>query len=460
MRVLDVLTSPWAIVPDKLQEMCAIFRAHSRGEKADLAALEAALGKQLDNTSKPYEVIDRVAIVQLEGVIAKRMNIFSRISGGVSTQLFQRDMAQAADDDEADSIIVLIDSPGGTVDGTQAAMQAVRDAHQKKPVVAVIDGLGASAAYWIASAAEQIFIVDDTTEVGSIGVVATHEDWSKYEEKIGVKTTEITAGRYKRIASAHNPLSPEGYASIQEQVDQIYTIFVNDVATNRGRDVETVLKDMADGRLFIGQKAIAAGLVDGIMSLPAAIVMLNESATGAHAPNFKGEDQMKVIICGVECTTQEAVDSAVAAAIEKAKNDAQAKAEGELETKLAAARAEGKAAGATAERERIAAIEKNTMPGHEKLVEELKADGKTTGLEAAQRILAAEKARIAQIGKDLESDAPDPAPASERKEKPPKSDESDPKDVARRAQDYVDAETKAGRRVSYADAVAHVMKQQ
>jgi signal peptide peptidase SppA len=460
MRVTDVLTSPWAILPARLQEICAIYQAHAHGQKADLAAIEAAIARNLDNEQKGYEVIDRVAVVPLEGVIAKRMNLFSRISGGVSTQLFQRDVLAAADDPEAHSIVLLVDSPGGTVDGTQAAMQAIRTARQKKPVVAVVDGLGTSAAYWIASAAQRIYIVDDTTEVGSIGVVATHIDQSAAEERAGLKYTEITAGKYKRIAGAHAPLTQEGRASIQDQVDQIYTIFVNDVADNRGRDVETVLNDMADGRLFIGRKAVESGLVDGIRSLQAVIADLNDPQSqdklGAHAPKTGGRTMEKVMICGVECTTQEAVDSAVTAAMDKARAESQAKAAADSEQAVAAAKQDGITAGAAAERARILAVEEQSMPGHESLVAEMKADGKTTGPEAAARILQAEKAKIASTSQALIDGAPKSAQAAER---PAETQPADAKAIASQAREYVDTEAKAGRKVSYAAAVAHVTKQ-
>lgn len=460
MHVIDVLTSPWAIVPEKLQEMIAIYRAHARGETHDFATIEAAIGKKLDNQPKDYKVLDGgVAVLPLEGVIAKRMNLFSRISGGVSTRMFERDLQAAVDDRDVQSIVLLIDSPGGIVDGTQAAMHAVRRAREQKRVVAVIDGQGDSAAYWIASAAEQIFIVDDTTEVGSIGVVAIHEDWSRYEDRLGVKVTEITAGRYKRIAGKHEPLSQEGRQYIQEQMDQIYTIFVNDVAANRDKDVETVLKDMADGRIFIGQKAVTAGLADGIKSLSAVITMLSESKsiTGASAPKIKGASTMdKVLVCGVECATQEEVDKTVNAALEKASQEAKAQAEAGMNEKLEAARAEG----AKAERERILAIEANVMPGHEKLIAEMKADGNTTGPEAAQRILAAEKAKREQVAKDLVADATNPAQASEGTGSTESTKRSvDPKEVAKAAEAYVAEQAKAGRRVSYAEAVKHVMAQ-
>jgi ClpP class serine protease len=99
-------------------------------------------------------------------------------------------------------------------------------------------------------------------------------DYSKLEERVGIKTTEIAAGRYKRIASEHAPLTDEGRAYIQALLDEIYTVFVDAVARNRGTDAETVLKDMADGRLFIGRQAVSAGLVDGVSTLDALIADL------------------------------------------------------------------------------------------------------------------------------------------------------------------------------------------
>ena len=85
MRLIDVLTSPWAIVPEKLLEIQAIYRTHLRGEKIDLSAIEARLGKPLSNEPKPYEVVNGVAVIEMEGIVAKRMSMFTKISGGIST---------------------------------------------------------------------------------------------------------------------------------------------------------------------------------------------------------------------------------------------------------------------------------------------------------------------------------------------------------------------------------------
>lgn len=276
MRVLDLLNSPWAILPDRLDEIIAIYSTHLRGEKIDIAAVEARIGKKLDNERQAYAVEGGTAVIPVHGVIAKRANLFMEISGGTSTQMLGKDLSAALDDASVHSIVLSIDSPGGTVDGTQEIADMVRDARGKKPIVAHADGLMASAAYWIGSAADRVLTAGDTTAVGSIGVVGRHVDYSESEKKEGVKVTEISAGKYKRIASEHEPLSQEGRAYLQSQVDHLYTVFVDNVAKNRGKSAETVLANMADGKIFLGRQAVNAGLVDGVSTLPALVSRLNQ----------------------------------------------------------------------------------------------------------------------------------------------------------------------------------------
>ena len=266
MKLLDVLTSPWAIIPDKLLEIQALYFTHLRGDKIDIKGIETYTGKPpTNNKEKAYQVENGVAIIPIEGVIAKKMNLFTRISGGTSTQFIQRDFKQAMADPDVSAILLDVDSPGGTVDGTEELAAAIYSARMEdtKPIIAYTDGLMASAAYWIGSATDGIYISGDTPWVGSIGVVTAHVDYSKYEEKIGIKTTEIYAGKYKRIDSEYAPLSKEGAQYIQDQVDYIYSIFSNTVSRNRELSIENLAK-WADGRIFIGRQAIEAGLVDGV----------------------------------------------------------------------------------------------------------------------------------------------------------------------------------------------------
>jgi signal peptide peptidase SppA len=250
MTVIDILNSPWAIAPEKYAELRDLYERHAHGDKVDIAALEAQLGRPLDNKYRAVEVVDGVAILAIEGLLAKRMNLMAAISGGTSTQLLQRDFSLAMSDPEVHSILLVIDSPGGEVSGTQEFCNQIFEARGKKPIVAVCEGMMASAAYWIGSSADEMYISSGTAQVGSIGVVASHADMSKAEANRGVKITEISAGKYKRVTSEHEPLSPEGRAELQDQVDQIYTVFVDDVARNRGVSSEKVLSEMADGRIF------------------------------------------------------------------------------------------------------------------------------------------------------------------------------------------------------------------
>lgn len=255
-------------MPEKLIEIQQIYATHLRGDKINLAGIESALGIKLNNEQKPYQVDNGVAIIEIHGVIAKKMNMFTRISGGVSTQILKKDFLSAMADPEVKAIILDVDSPGGTVDGTEELAQAIYEARLtgEKPIVAFTDGLMASAAYWIGSAAERVYISGDTPWVGSIGVVTSHVDYSKWEEKMGVKTTEIYAGKYKRIDTEYAPLSQEGRGYLQDQVDYIYSLFASTVAKARPN---LIIGDegpipWADGKIFIGKQAIEAGLVDGV----------------------------------------------------------------------------------------------------------------------------------------------------------------------------------------------------
>ncbi len=440
MSLLDVLCSPWAIIPAKLEEIHNIYMTHLRGEKINVAEIEAKLGRPLDNKQTSYQIYDGVAVVPIVGVIAKRLNLFSAISNGLSTELVGSTIRQAANDSGVNSIVLQIDSPGGTVDGTQTLANLVAEVAQEKPVVAFIDGLAASAGYWIASAAPEIYIDGDTTTVGSIGVVATHVDKSRMQEAMGIKTTEITAGKYKRIASEFAPLSEEGKQVIQDQVDYLYSVFVNTVARNRGASVDTVLSKMADGRLFTGMQAIDAGLADGVSSLDQLISNLaagmqpkTRAIKAGDAKRARADLSLTPLAGDVEAFNKHMeaeelsnkVSSLIAGnpvgnfpiqpegeAMEHTKESIEKTFPGIAQAIKLEGFEEGKAAGAVAERERILAVENQLMRGHEDLIAKLKADGKTTGPEAAAMIVAAEKQKGDRRLAQMREDAPEPIQAT------------------------------------------------
>jgi signal peptide peptidase SppA len=333
--------------------------------------------------------------------------MMTEISGGASIQLITADFREALGRADVKAILLDIDSPGGTVDGTMELAGEVFAARGVKPVAALGDGLMASAAYWIGAAAGEVFLGTETTQAGSIGVISLHRDISKAEEKYGVKTTVITAGKYKAAANQYEPLSQEGRALIQDHLDYIYTLFVNDVAKARGTDAETVLAKMADGRIFIGRQAVDAGLADGIMTREQLITRLAGSTGGAiikpgGKARMQGGGKMegdRASGAPLTVETVRAQSPETAAALEKAGFDS-----GKI-----AGIDEGRALGAAAERERIKAVEEQTLPGHEALIASLKFDGKTTGPEAAVKVLAAQKKDLAGVLDHIKATAPEPA---------------------------------------------------
>ena len=277
MSLFDIANGCWALRPNSFQDVLRVYDARLSGEKIDVLQVEAKLGRMLHNEQMPYEVRNGVAIVDLQGVIAPKMNMLVQISGGSSAQVFRDNLRMAVEDNTVKAVVLAIDSPGGSVQGIPEAAQAVREANAKKPVYALSDGSMCSAAYWIGSAARQVFITGEMVNTGSIGVVVRHVDRSGDEASAGVKTTEITAGKYKRIASEFEPLTKEGRAYLQDSADYIYSVFVEAVAQQRKVPVKQVLSNMADGRVFIGSQGIKAGLVDGITSLDELIQTLSRT---------------------------------------------------------------------------------------------------------------------------------------------------------------------------------------
>ncbi|MCX5875304.1 MAG: signal peptide peptidase SppA [Deltaproteobacteria bacterium] len=382
MRLIDIINAPWAITPDMLSEVQSIYARHLRGEKIDLDSLSASTGINFASEPKGYTVQDGVAVLPIDGVIAKRMNLFSKISGGVSSELVGRDFQAAMADRSVEAIVLAIDSPGGTVDGTPELAQIIHDARGTKPILACTDGMMCSAAYWIGCAADQVFISSEVAMVGSIGVVAKHLDVSKAEEKQGIKTTEITAGKYKRAASQYGPLTDEGKAQIQEAIDHVYAVFVEDVAKQRGTDVAQVLTAMADGRVFHGSQAINAGLVDGVSTLAATINKARELARA-------GKQQKRG--AGVALATNQKEHSMDIKTLKEEHPDLVAAIVAEAQTGISEALATAKQEGAAGERQRISDVRAQIIPGHEALIEQLAFDGKSTGAEAAMAMVGAEK---------------------------------------------------------------------
>ncbi len=401
MRLLDVITSPWAITRDKLNEIQSIYYAHLKKEKIDFKALEAEAGVPLNNPAQEVQVIDGVAIIPIQGVLGKKMNLFSQISGGASMQIIERQVVDAVNDEAVKAIVLDIDSPGGTVDGSSELANKIFSLRGQKPIVSFASGTMASAAVWIGSAADRVFISSETAMTGSVGVIATHRDISKAEEQSGIKVTEIVSGKFKGITTEHKPLSKEGKAVIQSQVDLLLGHFVADFAKFKGKATEEIKELVGEAQIFIGSQGIDVGLVDGVSTFEALIKNLSEN-DGALFLDIKensiyGEKEI------MDNKTEEAKPMTAILLAENHPEVFEAvKQEGFQEGFKA-----GAVDGAANEVARIKDVEENCIPGYESMVEKMKFDGKSTGGDVAKAIVQAEKKIAAGKLEDIDADSPD-----------------------------------------------------
>lgn len=231
---------------------------------ADLESFVLKLEAEAEE--KDYEIINGVAVIPVSGVITKRASFFSYLFGGVGVNSLTEILQAAITDPDVSALLLNIDSPGGTVNGIDALSQVIYEMKSQKPIVAYANGMMASAAYWLGSSADAV-ITDKTADVGSIGVLMIHTDFSEADKKYGIKTTYLTAGKYKALGNDAEPLSDLARETFQAELDYIYGIFVDAVARNRDVSAEEVRSIMAEGKIFIGQQAVDAGLADYVGTL-------------------------------------------------------------------------------------------------------------------------------------------------------------------------------------------------
>jgi signal peptide peptidase SppA len=232
--------------------------------------------------SAPARSGGSVAILPLMGSISQRSSWMSAMFGGTSTEGFTGAFRQAVGDSTVKAIVINVDSPGGTISGVDELASEIYKARGEKRIVAIANSLSASAAYWIGSAAEE-FNVTPTGAVGSIGVFAAHMDASKALDSMGLKTTLISAGKYKTEGNPYEPLSDEARASMQAMVDDYYGMFVDAVARNRGVTAGRVKTGYGQGRVMGAQDALKAGMVDRVATLDQTLARLGVTAPARTA---------------------------------------------------------------------------------------------------------------------------------------------------------------------------------
>jgi signal peptide peptidase SppA len=254
---------------------------------------------------------DNVAILDIFGALAERKSCL------ITYESIQKSILEAIQNPQISHIILNIDSPGGECSGVEELALCIYNNKSIKPIFACINNMAASAAYYIASPCTAIFNASSISLSGSIGVVEQHIDMSLLEKNMGVVTTEIYVGKYKRISSMHKPLTEEAKQYIEESLLRIYGVFVKDVSFYRNKDIQYTLENMADGRDFIGDDAIQFGLVDDTLPLANLITLLRgekNMITNPFSKKVKAEEAPQP---QEEPTTEEKMISTIKAMLSK-----------------------------------------------------------------------------------------------------------------------------------------------
>lgn len=256
--LLNALTKEtWLMLPTHLEVLTQVAK-----REYDIDALASKIGTKLEKT-RTAQIRGSIATIPVIGGIYRYANLFTEICGATSTEILSQDIEVALNNPNVSHIILSFDSPGGQASGISELASMIKEASQKKPIIAYVDDMAASAAYWLASACNHI-AASKTAMVGSIGAVYT------------LKLNQGEAQSIEIVSSVSpkkrpNVQTEEGKAQIQNWADKFGAIFVEDVALYRGVSTEYVLENFGQGDMLIGDDALKAGMIDEITTYEALI---------------------------------------------------------------------------------------------------------------------------------------------------------------------------------------------
>ncbi len=192
---------------------------------------------------------DHVLRLRIEGVITEDRRLLEVIE-------------EASRDASARAMLLVIDSPGGSMAGGEALHGALKRFAEKKPIVALMGGTAASAGYMIAMPAQHV-LAREATITGSIGVLLQSFDVSELMARLGVRPDILATGPFKAQPNPFQPLTDQGRAEMMRVLEDLHGQFIAIVANGRRMD-EARVRPLADGRVFTGRQALPLGLIDAI----------------------------------------------------------------------------------------------------------------------------------------------------------------------------------------------------
>lgn len=277
-----LLNTPLLLHPQKLDAIIAGLGQRLLGvdglhlDAAELTAravlpAEMFTTRRGERSDRGYRVVDGVAVISAMGGLVHRTKLAADSSLLIGYNDLAADLEDALAKADVHAIALVFDSPGGEVSGAFELAERIYAARGHKPMVAVADGMAASAAYLAASAADEV-VVSATSYVGSIGVVMRHVDFSRALANDGITVSHIFAGEHKIDGNPYQPLPDAVRNALQADIEGLYQMFVQAVAKHRGLD-EQAVRDTRAG-VYRGVAAVAARLADRIGTVDAVVAEL------------------------------------------------------------------------------------------------------------------------------------------------------------------------------------------
>lgn len=302
------LEQPWALTPRMVGIIQGLLGERLAGnipspeiiagriaEEHDLRAAEARMGAARSGA---------IAVLPVYGVLMQRADMMSEMSGASSIESLSKQFRALMAEPSVGTIVLDVDSPGGGVYGVAEFAAEVFAARSQKRIVAVANSMAASAAYWVATAAEEV-VVSPGAEVGSIGVYMLHEDWSAAYEQAGVKTTLIRYGEHKAEGLSTEPLSDTAREHLQDRVNAYGEMFTAAVAKQRGVSKSVVMRDFGQGMVFGAQDAVRLKMADRVGTLDETLARLAGRSAGSRAASAFAEETPLVEAEEVEVAADE-----------------------------------------------------------------------------------------------------------------------------------------------------------
>jgi len=291
----SLLNEPWLVEEAWLEIMVQSFLGDDLS--IDPEALQVLKSERLLGT-RSAQVRGSKAHVPIHGPIFAKPNILTEWLGiGTVLSDVVGDIQAVLDNPDIESILLDIDSPGGTVTGINEAANFIKASSKQKPITAYVGGVGASAAYWLASAADEI-VLDATSRVGSIGVVVAYPNPQGDDDGYVEIVNSASPNKRPDISTK------EGKSVVTKELDDLADVFIATVAENRGVSSNNVVSNFGQGGVLVGQKAISAGMADRLGSF--------EELMADNEETNKGDFSMKLTIDKLKADHKDVYDQVVA----------------------------------------------------------------------------------------------------------------------------------------------------